>query len=251
MGFVWDAVRHKFLFWPGSYFAYEPAGSPILNYAKGFWTFDPATNGWTQSLGIFGNQGESTGSLSGGIYDDVNDQLVAFGDDTVGPAVRRWSVGSQTRLADLPLAVARVAGQAAIYMRTKYVKIGRYVYIAGYRTDGASLRVPAFWRWHLDNRTFEELPPPPVNPAGITDLEIRLATSFGKVVWPYITGPDGEINGIYVFNPATNAWYVDRQVPSYGNFIGNALTSLPDGRVVWSGGEFGRQQTHIWFYSAP
>jgi Uncharacterized protein conserved in bacteria len=65
-----------------------------------------------------------------------------------------------------------------------------------------------------------------------------------------MSGPDGELHGIYVYDPATNVWSVDRQVPSYGNFIGNAVTSLPDGRVAFSGGVFGRHQTHMWFYEA-
>ena len=66
---------------------------------------------------------------------------------------------------------------------------------------------------------------------------------------PYTTGPEGEFaQGIHIYDPATNTWVVDRAVPPYGNFIGNAITSLPDGRVVFSGGVFGRQQTHIWFY---
>ncbi len=82
------------------------------------------------------------------------------------------------------------------------------------------------------------------------DTEIRFGTSHGKVVWPFTMGPEGEIMNIHIYDPATNVWSVDTQVPSYGNFIGNAVTSLPDGRVAWSGAGFGRHQTHIWFYEA-
>jgi hypothetical protein len=122
------------------------------------------------------------------------------------------------------------------------------VYVVGYATDGDKLKVPRFWRWHLDEHTFQELAPPPVDPAKLRDLETRLGASGNKVVWPYTSGPDGEIHGIYVYDTRTDDWAVDRQVPDYGHFIGNAVASLPDGRVVWSGGAFGRRQTHLWFY---
>ena len=129
-------------------------------------------------------------------------------------------------------------------------KIGRYAYVLGYSTDGTALKVPRFWRWHLDNHTFDELAAPPVNGNLMVDIETRLGASHGKVVWPFMNGPDGELRGIYVYDPATNVWSVDKQVPAYGNFIANAVASLPDGRVVLTGGVFGRQQTHIWFYEA-
>jgi hypothetical protein len=93
------------------------------------------------------------------------------------------------------------------------------------------------------------LAPPPVDGAKIRDLETRLGASGDKVVWPFHSGPDGEIHGIYVYDTKQDIWAVDKQVPKEGNFIGNAVTSLPDGRVVWSGGAFGRQQTHLWFYT--
>ncbi|HKW81483.1 MAG TPA: PKD domain-containing protein, partial [Casimicrobiaceae bacterium] len=250
MGFTWDAGRQKFLFWPGSYFAYEAPGSPILNYAKGLWLFDPASDVWTQELGLFGTYLESTGDPFGGVYDEINDQFVVLGDDTSGFVARRWSVGGLTRLPDVPISLNRPKGFSTYYTRTQYTKIGRYVYVAGYSTDGTSLKVPRFWRWHLDNHTMEELAAPPVDGSWLVDIEIRLANSHGKVVWPLMSGPDGELHGIFIYDPATNVWSVDHQVPSYGNFIGNAVTSLPDGRVAFSGGVFGRQQTHMWFYEA-
>jgi hypothetical protein len=250
MGFVWDATRGKFLLWPGAYYAYEHKGTPILEYAKGLWYFDPLTNVWTQELGLFGKYLDTSGCPFGGAYDEVNDQLVVLGDDSGGFVVRRWSVGSLTRLPDLRFSVVRTNGYSTYFTRTQYTKVGRYIYVAGYSTDGAALKIPRFWRWHLDNHTFEELAVPPVDGSWLHDLEIRLATSHGKVVWPLMSGPDGELHGIYVYDPATNVWSVDRQVPSYGNFIGNAVTSLPDGRVAFSGGVFGRHQTHMWFYEA-
>ena len=157
-----------------------------------------------------------------------------------------------TRLPDIPFSITVPSKYAAYFSRGKQVKVGRQVYIIGYRTNGnVSSQTPLMLRWDLDAKVMQELAPPPVDGTLIRDIEIRFGTSNGKIVWPFTNGPEGEIHGIYVYNPATNGWSVDNQVPSYGNFIGNSLTSLPDGRVVWSGGVFGRQQTHIWFYFAP
>ena len=107
------------------------------------------------------------------------------------------------------------------------------------------------WRWHLDNRIFEEVAAPPVDGTlmprhGDPSRCLAWARSCGRST----AGPRANLHGIYIYDPATNTWVVDKQVPPYGNFIGNAVGSLPDGRVVFSGGVFGRQQTHIWFYEA-
>ncbi len=260
-GIAWMPKRQQFVLWPGSYFAYDngnnppdPAVYPLLNYSRGVWFFDPATKTYTQYTQLFpdylvGDTG--TGSPHGGIYDDVNDQIVEFGDSAKAFAVRRWDLTNLVRLPDIPFRVPLAAGTAAYFTRGMHVKIGRSVYIIGYRTNGnVSSQTPLMLRWDLDNQVMQELAAPPVDGTLIRDLEIRIGTSNGKVVWPFGNGPDGEIHGIYVYDPATNGWAVDNQVPAYGNFIGNVLTSLPDGRVAWSGGVFGRQQTHIWFYQA-
>ena len=105
-------------------------------------------------------------------------------------------------------------------------------------------------RWSLDDLTMTEVAAPPVNGPDIRDLEVRPAASNGKVVWPFTNGPDGEVYCIHVYDPATNAWATDSQVPNYGNFIGNSICSLPSGRIAFSGGVFGRQQTHMWFIEA-
>lgn len=260
-GFAWVPLRNKFLLWPGAYFAYEAPGTPILNYTGGVWWYDPVTKTYTQDTRLFPNlplngvapgiTAGTTGSVFGGIYDDVTDQIVEFGDSAAGFLVRSWSMATMTRLPDIPFKVTTQSGYAAYFSRGKQVKVGRSVYIIGYRTNGnVSSQTPLMLRWDLDARVMQELAPPPVNGTLIRDIEIRFGTSHGKIVWPFTTGPDGEIHGIYVYDPATNGWSVDNQVPSYGNFIGNSVTSLPDGRVVWSGGSFGRQQTHIWFYEA-
>jgi hypothetical protein len=254
-GIAWVPLRNKFLLWPGSYFAYEAPGTPVLQYARGMWWFDPSNNTYTQEPGLFGgpylNPGNTTGSPFGGIYDDLNNQIVEFGDSSSGYSVRRWDVTNLLRLPDIRFTVSTPPAYAAYFTRGMHVKVGRYVYIIGYRTNGTvPSQTPLMLRWDLDNQAMQELAPPPVDGTLIHDIEIRIGTSHGKVVWPFTTGPDGEIHSIYVYDPATNGWGVDNQVPAYGNFIGNAVTSLPDGRVVWSGGVYGRQQTHIWFYEA-
>ncbi len=250
-GFEWVASRGKFLLWPGSYFAYDPAGSPILEYAKGMWWFDPVTNTYQQELAFFGTYGTSTGSVNGGVFDEVNEHIVEFADSSSGFAVRRWDVKNLVRLPDIPFSVSKPSGYAAYFTRTKHVKIGRNVYIVGYRTNGTvASQTPLLLRWNLDTQTMQELAIPPVDGTLIRDIEVRLATSHGKVVWPFMNGPDGNLMGIWVYDPATNVWMVDTQVPAYGNFIGNSVCSLPDGRVCFSGGAFGKQQTHMWFYEA-
>jgi hypothetical protein len=251
-GFVWVASRARFLIWPGSYFAYESAGDPILDYARGMWWLDPATRTYEQELGLFGTYGHGSGNLYGGVYDEVNEEILVFDDDSGGLRVRRWDVASLTALPDLPLEIPRVSGHAAYFTQGMHAKIGRDVYIVGYRTSGErASQVPLFLVWNLDEHTVRELAPPPVPGADIAVIEIRMGVSHGKVVWPFTRGPEGEIRGIHVYDPALDRWLLDDQVPDYGSFIGNALTSLDDGRVVFSGGVFGRQQTHIWFYEAP
>jgi len=261
-GYAWVPSRNKLLLWPGIYFAYEAPGTPILNYSAGLWWYDPVTKSYTQDTRLFPNTptngvspgitAGTTGSLFGGIYDEVQDQILEFGDSSGGGfMVHSWSVATMTRLPDIAFQLTSPKGYAAYFSRGMQVKVGRSVYIIGYRTNGlVSSQTPLMLRWDLDNKVMQELAPPPLDGTQIIDSAIRFGTSHGKIVWPFTTGPDGEIHGIYVYNPATNGWSVDNQVPTYGNFIGNSVTSLPDGRVVWSGGVFGRQQTHIWFYEA-
>ena len=250
-GFEWVASRGKFLLWPGQYYAYEPAGTPILEYSKGMWWFDPVTNTYQQELAFFGTYLSGTGSLFGGVFDDVNEHIVEFGDSTSGFATKRWDVKNLVRLPDIPFSVTRPSGYAAYFTRAKHVKIGRDVYIVGYRTNGTvASQTPLLLRWNLDTQKMQELAIPPVDGTQMKDLEIRLATSHGKVVWPFMNGPEGNLMGIWIYDPATNVWKVDTQVPAYGNFIGNSVCSLPDGRACFSGGVFGKQQTHMWFYDA-
>jgi hypothetical protein len=251
-GFVWMADKKQFLIWPGAYFAYEKEGDPIRDYAKGMWWFDPATKTFTQELGLFGKYGETSGCLHGGAYDEVNEQIIVLGDDSQGMACKRWSVKELKKLPSIPYKIAPPESNkkavASYFTPGQYAKIGRHVYVVGVSTDGAKLKVPRFWRWDLDKHTLTELAPPPVDPTKLSVQNTRLAPSGDKVVWPYTSGPEGEIDGIYVYDTKKDVWAVDRQVPKDGNFICNSVTSLPDGRVVWCGGAFGRKQTHLWFY---
>lgn len=252
-GFVWVAAKARFLIWPGAYFPYEKEGDPLREYSKGIWWFDPATKAFTQDLGLFGKYGESSGCLFGGVYDEVNEEIVVLGDAGQVMACKRWSVKELKKLPSIPYKIAppdsNKTAVAAYFTRSQYAKIGRHVYVVGYSTDGTKLKIPRLWRWHLDEHTLQELASPPVEGAKMRDLETRLGAAGDKVVWPFHSGPDGEIHGIYVYDTTKDVWAVDTQVPDRGNFIGNAVASLPDGRVVWSGGAFGRQQTHLWFYT--
>lgn len=251
-GFVWMPEKKQFLIWPGAYFSYAKKEDPIRDYARGMWWFDPATKTFTQELGLFGKYGETSGCLHGGVYDEVNQHIVVLGDDGHGMACKRWSVKELKKLPSIPYKIAPPESNkkavASYFTRSQYAKIGRHVYVVGCAQDGAKLRVPRFWRWHLDEHTLKELAPPPVDGAKIRDLNTRLAAAGDKVVWPFHNGPEGEIDGIYVYDTKNDVWAVDRQVPDYGHFIGNSVASLPDGRVVWCGAAFGRQQTHLWFY---
>jgi hypothetical protein len=248
--FAWMPKRNKFLFLPGYYFGYT---RNVSQYENGDWYYDPIANTWQQNLDLF-NQPMgwgTTGNLFGGAYDEVTDQVIAIMDDQGARAVRRWDLTTRTRLPDLPLSLTAPPGKPALYFKdSKPVIIGRWIYYVGAATDGEAA-VPLMFRWNLDTHVSEMLPPPPV-PSVSMIIEMRLATSHGKLVFPYNTGPDGEFPvGILVFDTSTNAWAQDKQVPGYGNFIGNASTSLPDGRIPMSGSAFGtRSLTHMWFYEA-
>lgn len=243
-GFEWDGQR--FVLWPGRYYPYEQSGAPIREWARGLWRYNPATNIYEQDARIFSEQYAGTGSLFGGVYDAPH--IVAFGDSGSGLAVRRWDTVAGICMPDLPLPLKRDPARPAMYFaRGRPVIIGRWAYVIGYRTAGeVADRVPMMFRWNLDTHATEELAPPPVSGALMKDLEIRPAASHSRIVWPFTNGPEGEILGIYIYDPATDAWTTSDERPSYGNFIGNAICSLPDGRIAMSGGVFGRQQTHMW-----
>jgi len=251
-GFEWVKSVGKFLLWPGSYYPYEATDAPIRAFSRGFWWFDPVTNTYEQDRRLFDAMYSSTGCLYGGIYDEQRGHILALGDSAGAFVIRRWDVVAATKLEDVTFSVVRdSAAPAAYFSRSKPVKIGRAAYIIGYRTNGERAgQKPLMLRVDLDTLAVTECAPPPVNGPDMRDLEIRPAASHGKVVWPFTTGPDGEVRGIHVYTPAADSWATDTQVPSYGNFIGNSICSLPDGRIAFGGSVFGRQQTHLWLLKA-
>jgi hypothetical protein len=108
----------------------------------------------------------------------------------------------------------------------------------------------ALAKFNIDSRAFVwcALPPIPQFSGTGSIKEQRIGVSGNTIVWPKTVGPDGVISGIYLYDIDADTWQVDTQVPGYGNMLCNAITSLPDGRVAFSGGVFGPQMTHIWFY---
>jgi len=248
-GIEWDRRDLCFLLWPGSYFPYEPEGAPIREWSRGVWRYKPVANTYTQDVRLFPAQYSGTGCPYGGVFDDTRREILAFGDSSSGFAVRRWNVDDGVRLPDVPFTVRRDPdAPAAYFLRSRPVKIGNRVYIIGYRTNGERAgQKPLMLRVDLYTLEVTECAPPPVNGPDMRDLEIRPAASNGRVVFPFTTGPDGEVRGIHVYTPAADVWATDTQAPEYGNFIGNSICSLPDGRIAFSGGVFGKQQTHMWF----
>ena len=55
-----------------------------MNYSRGMWWFDPVTNRYEQDLSLFANLGEHSGSLYGGAFDEINEQIVVFLDSGAG-----------------------------------------------------------------------------------------------------------------------------------------------------------------------
>jgi N-acetylneuraminic acid mutarotase len=247
MGFAWSASRGRLLLWPGSYVV-NSWNRP--EYAKGLWEFNPATNAWTQRLTMFAGGPETwTGNLFGGVFDEQTDTIYSFGDDSTVPEVKRWNVttGVASTL-PFPPGLQRPAGHAAYFRHGQHARIGRWIYVIGAYSDGIAL-TPMMFRYNIDTRAIEVLPQPPVNGSDMALIEIRVGVSGTKIVWPFTNGPEGVIRGIYVYDTVSRLWMVDNQRPS-GFFGGNAVVSLPDGRVGFSGGAGGPIPTHIWFYKA-
>lgn len=249
-GFEWFEARKRFLFWPGSVLPYEPVGAPIRDYSRGAWWFDPAAPKYEQDTRLFGVEGSGTGCLHGGVLDTVRNEIVALGDDASTPAVRRWSLATGKE-SSVPITVpGRTKGRACYFRRGKYARLGRKLYAIGIETDGENLRIAMMIEVDLDTNAVRRCAAPPMGSGKLDDKEMRLVVSHGKVVWPRTYGPEGDIDGIAVYDPKADAWSVDTQVPKVGAFICNAVCSLPDGRAVLAGGVFGKQQTHIWLYEA-
>jgi hypothetical protein len=247
-GFEYIEGLDRFLLWPGIYLGYEKPGAPVLDFARGMWWLDPQTLTYLHDTRLFGAYQSGTGCPFGGVLDKQRMHIIAFGDG----AVRRWDLGKGERLPNIEFRLARdPEATGTHYQRTRPVMIGRSVYVLGFRSDGGKVQKPLFLRYDADTGKVVELTPPPVGAKGMPpDIEIRLVVSHSKVVWPRTHGPEGDIDGIAVYDTKADTWSVDTQVPKVGEFLCNAVCSLPDGRAVLAGGVFGKQQTHLWFYEA-
>lgn len=242
--------------WPGLYYPYvddngesipviDPAKYPITAWSLGYWRYKKE---WTQDTRLFMTPYSGAGNESGGAL--VDGVAHTFADSQTALAVHRYDLRNGVKLPDLPLVLpSDPTMPGRVFHNSKVAIIGRKIYVLGYRWDGADASAPLFFVYDLDTQRATELAKPDVATMP-PDRETRLAVSHGKVVWIRTSGPDGEIDGIWIYDPATDAWSVDRQVPIYGAFLCNSLVSLPDGRVGFSGGVFNRQQTHFWFYEA-
>jgi hypothetical protein len=272
-GLEWDSNRSAFLFWPGSgAFGYGPANTVPTNspYAEGMWWFDPVAKSWTQDTTMFygylvtlaspnstvGSSGAfaKTGMIHGGIYDAQTDIIYA---STSVAGMSRYDVATRTRLGTTSFVGSTASplastGYTGVYWgETKWERIGRWIYMPTALYNGTNGYL-ALAKYNIDSRAFVwcALPPIPQFSGTPSIKEQRIGVSRDTIVWPKTVGPDGVISGIYLYDTVNDTWQVDTQVPGYGNMLCNAITSLPDGRVAFSGGVFGPQMTHIWFYEA-
>lgn len=259
--FKWMPVRQKLLFFGGIVFGYQADGSAIYNYSSGYWMYDPVAGTWEQVSLFFPNPTlshyvDGTSNLYGGVYDETTDTVYVLSDPSNASAARRWNIGAGTVDSNVSFSVPSLSGFPGCYFtRTRQCQIGRYIYATGYYTNGidgspANNR-PALFRWGIDDHTFTRLTAPPDFTATVKDIELCLFASNGKIVHPRRYGPDGAMpEGIHVYDPASDTWETDTKTPAYGAFIYNSGCELTDGRIAMSGGVFGDQQTHLWFYEA-
>lgn len=261
--FQWMPARNKLLFFGGLVFGYEANGSDIYNYSSGYWMFDPVAGTWEQVSSFFSNPTLShavtgSGNDYGGVYDEQTDTVYVLGDSGSAASARRWNIGTNTQDSSIAYTIpaSGISGFiAAYFQRSRMCQLGRYIYVVGYYTNGAD-NTPAnchaaFWRYGIDDHTFVRLADPPAFTQNVDYKELVLCVSKGKIVHPRRYGPEGDMpEGILVYDPATDTWEADTKTPAYGAFIQNSVCELPDGRVAMSGGVFGSQQTHLWFYEA-
>lgn len=259
-GFHWSGSRGEMIFHGGS-FGY---GGNVFQYGDGLWFYNVATKAWRQDLNLFAGvqwttaaqidfyNNNTTGCLYGGIYDEQTD--IIYASNSVA-GMRRYDMATVSRLSDRTLVgypgTAHPGYTGVYWNETKWVQAGRWIYMPTACYNGITAKW-ALAKWNIDNGAFVWCANPPIPDVNgtATIKEQRIGVSNGKIVWPKTVGPDGEISGIYLYDIVADSWEVDTQVPGYGVFICNALTSLPDGRVAMSGGVFGRQMSHIWFYEA-
>lgn len=257
--FEWMPSRNKFLFGFGGVFGYEAPGSEIYNYSSGYWMYDPIAGSWEQVAAFFSNPTLSssvngTGNEFGGVYDADTDTVYVLGEGvTVALGCKRYNIGTGVQDSTISFTVpsSGVSGYTqAVFGRGRQCQIGRYIYAIGYYSNGVGY-IPGLWRYGIDDHTFVKLAQPPAFTESVQDEELTLVQSNGKLLHPRRNGPEGNMpEGIHVYNPANDSWTTDTKTPAYGAWIQNSTCALPDGRVAMSGGSFGSQQTHMWFYEA-
>ncbi len=257
-GFHWSSRLAQFIYHGGS-FGY---GGNVFEYGDGLWFYEPVAKVWTQDLSLFAGvqwtttaqidfyNNNTTGMTHGGVYDAQTDIIYA---STNTAGMKRYDMTTRTQLATVSFVgstTTPVAGHTGIYWgETKWVQNGRWLYMPTALYNGA-VAYFALAKYNIDSRAFVwcALPPMPTVSGTATFKEQRIGVSHDTIVWPKTSGPDAVISGIYLYDIASDTWTVDTQVPGYGNMLCNAITSLPDGRVAFSGGVFGPQMSHIWFY---
>jgi hypothetical protein len=281
-GRAWVASKNKFLLWPGGFFAYDPPGTPILNYTGGCWWFDPATRTYEQDTTLFPNQpyngvspgitAPSCGCPYGGFYDPATEQFGILADSQGAFGCQMWDSKTMTKLPFIPFTLTtRVgtrmlenipqerarellrtrAGTVAYYTRTQYAVLDGYVYVMGQTTTDGSTFAPGFWRYNIATHQMQTLAAAndaQGNPVKLVkDLSTQINPSNGKVVWLKVDGPDGIVRMVLVYTPSTNSWAQDVQTfPA--SWIGSVSCPLPDGRIAFCGAQSGQKQFN--FYRA-
>lgn len=257
---------HKFLLGFNGPFPYGSAeGTPQGEWTKGVWWFDPAVAAggdpagcWAQDLRLFPSYMYTLDSdpkikTGDATYDSVTNRLYKV--DVVNNLLVWYDINTFAK-SSVSIGTAWYGGVSSTRdSRNGQVVLDGYLYFQYYFYTGVAAGEQRFARVNLTTYAAERLADPP-RPSSVPTwpvhtLEPRLGRSNGKVVWPVTTGPEGDVYGMLVYNPATNTWIDDVTRPSVGNFLCNSLTSLPDGRVAMCGQSFNAKKlTHIYFYEA-
>ena len=193
------------------------------------WGWTGGTN-WTQLTNGF----PGTGMFRGGCFDAATGRWISFRPSaTLGHTCREFDPATWAMTAETPW--PQFAGLSLSYEQGQPCIVGRYAYfLASHTADGLTYDVWAL-RWHLDNRTIEQITAPPV--ASVTPESTLLAACGTKVVFPYITGPEGVVNGVYVLDTTTLVWSLDTS-PAPSDLAMNCHIALGDGTSFMCGRAF-------------